>query len=111
MALAIGKQMLSIERAIVTQFLSDLNSKLTNSDCVWEQTKNKYAFGLKNEKWKNCLFTVCFQHPDGYGGYENASGKVVIGVLKKGEPNYAFDSNLLNDLSRKMENVKGKDNR
>jgi hypothetical protein len=69
MALAVGKQMLSIERAMVKQFLNDLNSKLTNSDCVWEQTRNKYVFGLKNEKWKNCLFAVCFQHPAGYGGY------------------------------------------
>ena len=121
-ALAVGKQMWlppvndqnvlkmsPIEKAMVTKFLNDLNSKLTNSDCVWEQTHNKYVFGLKNEKCKNCLFAVCFQHPAGSGGYNNTSGKVVIGVLKDDGLD-AFNDDLFNHLSRQMENSNGTKN-
>jgi hypothetical protein len=103
MTLAVGKQMLSIERAIVKKFLDDLNSKFTNSDCVWEQLKNKYVFCLKNVNWKTCSFAVCFQHP--VSG--NTSGKVVIGVLKEGDFNNAFDNDLFNHLSNQMKDVNG----
>ncbi len=41
------------------------------------------------------------------GGYNDTSGKVVIGLLKGGDPNNTFDDDLFNHLSNQMKSVIG----